>query len=252
MSSYAADAIVLHRSAIGDNDRLIRLFTREHGKVGVVARGVRRAGSKRTGATEIFTHARVLLAPGRNLDVLQQVEVIESFPILRGALDLLARATYLCELWDRFLDEREPADAAFDVLLSALRGLMQTGIQADSAVHAAELRLMAERGYAPELRVCVRCTGLVSGGAFSPALGGVLCRSCRYAARDTSPLCDEAITAMYAWLMGGPERAGEITVSGPAMHEIDRCMRWYVRRHAERDLRSAEFLELLRSATGCA
>src|SRR5579862_3611183 len=98
MPTYTADSLVLHRLNLGENDRILTLYTREHGKLSAVAKGARRATSRLVGATELFTQARVLLATGRSLDILTQCEIRASFPALRNDLERLARATYLCEL----------------------------------------------------------------------------------------------------------------------------------------------------------
>src|SRR5579863_4167977 len=120
MPLYKADAIVLHRTNLGETDKILTLLCRENGKLGAVAKGSRRPGSKLSGATELYTYSRFLLAIGKNLDIVSQCEIRESFPALRGDLALLSRATYLCELTDRLVEEREPNPEVFDMLLSAL------------------------------------------------------------------------------------------------------------------------------------
>src|SRR5437879_4466300 len=120
MPVYKVNGIVLRRSDLGETDRILRLFTRECGRVDTVAKGARRGTSRLSGATELFTHSRMLLATGKTLDIVSQCEIRESFPGLRGDLQRIARATYLCELVDRLLADREPNTEAFDLLLSAL------------------------------------------------------------------------------------------------------------------------------------
>ena len=76
MGVYKAEGVVLRRRVLGEADRVITFYTREHGKVDAAARGVRRGTSRLAGRLEPFTHLRLLLAHGRTLDVVAQAEVV--------------------------------------------------------------------------------------------------------------------------------------------------------------------------------
>src|SRR5581483_4451126 len=109
MPVYKATGLVLHRLNLGETDKILTLYTREHGKLSAVVKGARRPTSRLSGATELFTLSRLLLATGKSLDIVTQCEIRETFPRLRADLDLLARATYFCELLDRLTLERDAA-----------------------------------------------------------------------------------------------------------------------------------------------
>src|SRR2546423_2355136 len=206
MPVYKAQSIVLHRTNLGETDKILTLLTRDSGKVSAVAKGSRRPGSRLSGATELSTHSKMLLAIGRNLDIVSQCEIRESFPALRHDLALMTRATYLCELTDRLVEEREPNQEVFDLLLSALYLLQRAPDRPDIIVHAYELRLLAERGYAPELNDCVRCGEHLGRGrmAFSPSQGGALCAAGRHDAQDAFSVPVEAVELMRALMHAEP------------------------------------------------
>src|SRR5438105_2657604 len=117
---YKAHTIILKRIAVGETDKIVTLFTREHGKLNAIAKGARRATSRLVGGTEPLTYARMLLAVGQNLDVLTQSEVQQAFLELRHDLAKLGHATYLLELTNAALEERQPHPELFDLLLAAL------------------------------------------------------------------------------------------------------------------------------------
>jgi DNA repair protein RecO (recombination protein O) len=248
MPLYKANALVLHRTNLGETDKILTLLCRDSGKLGAVAKGARGPKSKLSGATELFTHSRMLLATGKSLDIVSQSEVRESFPALRDDLALLARATYLCELTDRFIEEREPNQDVFDLLLSALYLLQRCADEPDVIVHAFELRLLTERGYAPHLANCVRCGAetLRARVGFSPSLGGLLCPADRFSVDDTISIAAETVEFMTTLLSGEPHEVVSVRPSAIALRETARCMRWYIRFRAERDLKSAEFVDMLR------
>src|SRR5579871_1222987 len=188
MPAYTATGLVLHRLNLGETDKILTLYTREHGKLSAVAKGARRAGSRLSGATELFTDSRFLLATGKTLDIVTQCEIRESFPALRADLERLARATYFCELLDRLTQERDSLQSAelHDLTLAALALLQRENRYLDGVVHAYELQLLAELGYAPVLDRCVRCGEPLGQRpvGFSPALGGTLCAADRYRVED--------------------------------------------------------------------
>ena len=241
----------MHRIDLGENDRILTLFTREYGKVSAVAKGARRGKSRLSGATDLFTHSRLLLGTGKNLDVISQCEIAHSFPELRLDLERLARATYFCELLDRMTLERDAmtSQELFDLTLSALRLLQRADGYLDGVVHAYELHLLALIGYAPVLDRCVKCGELLERRqiGFSPSLGGTLCNADRYKADDAVSLSLESVETMQNLLAEDSEDLLRLHPTPKAAAEIDRALRWFVRARVDRDLKSADFLDQLRA-----
>src|SRR5437879_9240234 len=95
MPVYKAEGIVIRRANLGEADRLVTLFCLDHGKVTVAARGARKMKSRFVGRLELFSHVRALLAVGRTLDVVSQVEVAATFSMLRQNLDRDRKSTRL-------------------------------------------------------------------------------------------------------------------------------------------------------------
>jgi DNA repair protein RecO (recombination protein O) len=248
MPVYKANAIVLHRFSLGETDRVLTLLTREAGKLSAVAKGSRRPGSRLSGATELFTVGRMLLAVGKSLDIVSQCEIRESFPGIRADLGLLARATYMCELTDRLTEEREPEPELFDLLHSALYLLQRSTDQPDMIVHAYELRALAQRGYEPVLQHCVKCGAQVERGraAFSPSLGGALCAEDRFASQDAIQIAFPTIELLRKLAHADTEQLVTARAGAIPLGEVDQCLRWYIRFRTERELKSAEFLDILR------
>ena len=74
MPTYRDEAIVLRKLDYGEADQIYTLLTRGHGKVGAIAKGVRKTTSRLGPALDLFVRVDVLLATGRNLDVIAQAE----------------------------------------------------------------------------------------------------------------------------------------------------------------------------------
>ena len=81
--SIRTEAIVLRQQVFGEADRILTLLTPDRGKLAAIAKGVRRPSSRKAGHLDLFMRADVLLAIGRNLDIVNQAQAIDSFRFLR-------------------------------------------------------------------------------------------------------------------------------------------------------------------------
>src|SRR5438046_2057787 len=98
---YRTEAVILRRVNVGEADKILTVYTPMRGKLRMVAKGVRRTTSRLGGHVELFTQARLLVAKGRNLDIVTQSEPVSIFRKLREDLNLFAYASYAAELLDR-------------------------------------------------------------------------------------------------------------------------------------------------------
>ena len=89
---YRTSGIVLKRVDLGEADRVLTLYTRDQGKLRAIAKGVRRTTSRSAGHLEPFTLSDLLLAVGRELDVVSQAETIGAFRDVREDLVLTSHA----------------------------------------------------------------------------------------------------------------------------------------------------------------
>ena len=77
MALYRDEAIVIRTQKLGEADRIITLFTREHGRVRAVAKGVRRTKSKFGARLEPASLVDIQLYIGKTFDIVTQVESLE-------------------------------------------------------------------------------------------------------------------------------------------------------------------------------
>lgn len=240
---YRTEAVVLRRSDFGEADRLVVLAT-PGGKRRVIAKGVRKTTSRLAGHIELFTYASMLLAIGRNLDIITQSQAILSFSALRTELPRLSAAYYLAELYDRFTEDEEENPALFQLLVQAYSALDRSA-NPDLLLRAYELRLLHIAGYRPHLHHCVVCQEPLTESAdrFSPTLGGVLCPRDRGADRRALTMGGAAFR-LLRYLQTQPMEAIEVLRLSPEVRgEAEQLLRAYLRQILERDLKSVAFLE---------
>ena len=246
MRTYTASGIVLRRIDLGEKDRILTVFTKEHGKLSAVAKGSRRPGSRLSGASEPFTHSRMFLATGRDLDVLSQADVKESFPNVKAAMASVAHAIYLLELVDRFTEERHPNPELFDTLLSAMY-VLESGTDPEITARYFELHLLGVLGYEPQFDACLRCARPTARErvAFSPSLGGVVCQECGDAPNDAIWVPGAAASYVKALRQAQPHLLKNLNVPPGARRDLARVLKWHIRYRLERDLKSTEFIQVI-------
>jgi DNA repair protein RecO (recombination protein O) len=207
MAAEKATAVVLRTTDFSETSRIATLWTREFGKVRVLAKGGRRLKSNFESALDLLTVCSIVLLrkSSGGLDLLTEARVIKRFPQLRTDLTALYAAYYIAELLSDWTEDYDPHPVLFDEALDALQTvgtIVGQGEKPATGLRLArfELVLLRELGYSPTLERCATCASAVSGPglAFSSAAGGVLCPKCQAGRRERRPLTQEAWQALRA------------------------------------------------------
>jgi DNA repair protein RecO (recombination protein O) len=234
---YRDTGVVLRTYRLGESDRIVVVFTEEHGKVRAVAKGIRKTQSKFGARLEPASHVRLLLHKGRDLDIVNQAELVETPVQLRNDLDRLTQAIAVLEVVDQMSLDREPDPQRYRMLVGVLRTLEQR--PSPLVVPAFFWKLLAAEGVRPELDCCVACgaddEALV---AFDTDQGGVLCRSCRRGV----PLTGDALELMRQVLGGALNSALAAPVT-TATHEVAHLATRSMEHPLERRLRAVAMFE---------
>ncbi len=241
MSVYRDQAIVLRTHKLGEADRIITLFTREHGRIKAVAKGVRRTKSRWGARLEPASHVDLQLYSGRSLDTVTQAVSIENFgDALSADYQRWTIAAAVLEAAERFVShEHEPALAQYGLVVGALKVLAHQTYDPSLILDAYLLRSLAVAGYAPSLTQCSQCDEPGPHKYFSLVGGGSVCSSCKPSAAPTPH--PETLLLMQALLSGDWDRAtdSELRFRREASGLIAAYLQW----HMERGLRSLPLVE---------
>jgi DNA repair protein RecO (recombination protein O) len=207
--SYKTDAVVLRSIRFGEADRVLHLYTAERGRVGAVAKGVRKTKSRFGGRLEPLSHVELMLHQGSGeLQTVTGVQLIRHHQTARDDYYRLNVGLIGAEAMLRLFTEQEQNERAFTALVRFLDVL-------DDSPHAAErptldplalafqLKLLWLSGYLPHLTSCAECgatdTTLVG---YSPRAGGAVCRGCANQTQALS-LSPDGVGGIEA-LLGSP------------------------------------------------
>lgn len=117
--SYKTEAIILARRNVGEADRILTVFSKYHGKLRVVAKGVRRLTSRKRGSLELFNRVVIFLAKGKSLDIITEAETKDNFNQWRGDLLRVGIAYHLAEVVSKLTREGQEHKKVYELLHNA-------------------------------------------------------------------------------------------------------------------------------------
>jgi DNA repair protein RecO (recombination protein O) len=242
-------AVVLRHRRLGDADRIVTLLTPGRGKVDAVAKGALRPRSKLAGHLEPAMHVDVLLAHGRNLDIVTQAQTLDAFAGIHEELERLTTAIYITDLADRFTVEHAEARSLYELVHASLVRLARgDGLQL--VIRWFELQLLAESGFRPEWYECINCRNVVEADAasWSSRSGGVVCRDCRSSHPEAGAIDATTLKVLRAYQDGTYEDAARIRLTPELAARLERVMHELTESVVERELTSQHFVTEARRA----
>lgn len=202
--SYTTEAVVLRSFRLGEADRVLHLYTLDRGRVGAVAKGVRKTKSRFGGRLEPLSHVELVLHQGAGeLHTVTGASLIRAHDRARAEPHRLGVGLIGLEAMLRLYPEQEANERAFVALTRFLDALDDTVPQTsraalDPLALSFQLKLLWLSGYLPHLDACVECgveEGLVG---YLPAAGGAVCRP--DAAQGTIALSPEGLRGIRGLL----------------------------------------------------
>jgi DNA repair protein RecO (recombination protein O) len=219
--TYTTDAVVLRSIRFGEADRVLHLYTADRGRIGAVAKGVRKTKSRFGGRLEPLSHVELLLHQGQGeLQTVTGVQLLRSHQTARDDYYRLSVGLIGAEAMLRLFTEQERNERAFTALTRFLDLLDETPHAAerpavDPLALAFQLKLLWLSGYLPHLKSCAECGTDATLVGYSPRAGGAVCRACASQA-EALALSPDGVGGIEALLanpladavaLGLPERA---------------------------------------------
>jgi DNA repair protein RecO (recombination protein O) len=179
------EAVVLRSFRFAEADRVLHLYSREHGRIGAIAKGIRKTKSRFGARLEPFSHVELLLHRGSGeLGTVTGASLVSSHRRIREDSRRLAVGLVGLEAMLRLFTEQEPNERAFTALIRFLAAVEGTETRVptrptiDPLVLSFQLKLLWLSGYLPHLEDCVECGSQEALVAYLPAAGGAVCAAC--------------------------------------------------------------------------
>ncbi len=244
--SQRVEAVVLRHSDWGEADRLLILYTREMGKIRAIAKGIRKLRSRKAGHVEPFSRVSLQLGRGRDLWIVTQAELLESFQPIHDDLLKTAYAAYVMELLDRFSYEEGPNQVLYQLLVETLQRVSEEQ-DAFIAIRYFEIHLLDILGFRPNFFQCVECGSEIEpqNQYFSAMQGGVRCPKCGPAAGGIS-VSVRALRYLRHYHRSSYQQAARLVPPEAVRPELESLLNHYLTYLLERKLNSPEFIKEIR------
>jgi DNA repair protein RecO (recombination protein O) len=238
------EAVIISHRNYGEADRILRVFTPELGKTTILAKGVRKSGSRKGPHIEPFTHSALVLAKGQNFWILTQADTIQIFSNISGDLYRTGLAAYILELADRLTVDDLPDSSLFRLILDSIKQIDATEDPFLPATYY-ELQLLQATGFKPELFHCVNCGREIiqQNQYFSILQGGVICPLCDHFQQDLLPAYQEVLKYLRYFQRSSFAKIQNLKLSPQNKKELRKILDPYIASITERKLNSPQFIK---------
>lgn len=239
------EGIVIRTIDYGESSKILTLYTREHGKVGIMARGAKKPKSRLAAVSQLFTHGFYLCRfGGQGMAELSQGEILSSYRSLRENLTSTAYAAYMAELLDRLTMDREPNPFLFQLLSLTFRYLDE-GRDPEILCRIFESKMLRLAGITPHLHSCANCGKEKEPYSFSVSSGGLLCPDCSSVDPHAISVTAGTWKLLRLFQIFDLQRLGDIQVKDSTRSQLRHVLHRFMDEHLDFRLKSRSFLEQL-------
>ena len=176
---YDVNGLVLREIPVGENDSWLEILTAPAGRISVYARGVRRYKSRNRDATLPLSYSTFTIQRERaDFLILAEAKRIATYGEVRE-LGKSALSMYIAELLREFALPDQPGERLLRLALNSLHAIANDKYPLRHIKAAFEIRVMADEGYAPDVRACGTCGAVDTDDMFLDVMNGTLvCGPC--------------------------------------------------------------------------
>ena len=245
---YKTEGIVLKSMEYQEADKIVTIYTKDYGKITAIAKGVRKTKSKFGSSLEILTYSIFLIYKGRNLDIVSQTEILESFFSTSKELIKFAFAANCVEVINRLTEEREINIGLFNLLKEALHYLRESN-DPKLLTLSFKWQTMSILGYRPSLNHCCRCNKSVEDQKemyFNIKEGGLVCNNCIAKDKEGCVKVSLYFNKLVRKILITPlSTISNATIPDKKMKELEKITDLYIAYHSEKSFKTDRFLKTL-------
>ncbi|MBI4036738.1 DNA repair protein RecO [Candidatus Daviesbacteria bacterium] len=208
MVAFKTEGIILKRKNYSESDRILTIFSKNRGKITVLAKGVRKITSRRAGNVELLNRVQIFLHQGKNFLILTEATSIDTYPKIKEDLTLSTYAYHIIELMDRLTAENQPNLDLYNDLVEVLNRLSDSPRQI--LIRAFEVRILSNLGF--------------------------------WSTENIADLNKDISDILKVLEKLGWEGISKLTISEKVALELERILRYYIEKVLEGGLRSRQFL----------
>ncbi len=254
MERICVHGLNVKETEVGEHDKIITLVTRELGKITVTAKGVKSLKSRHLVACQPFAYSTFILKKSKKFWYIEESELSECFFGLRGDLDRLSLAAYICDVLCDVSVENQPDGDMLRLTLNTLYAISEKKDVPLSKIKAAfELRCSAQCGFCPDLSSCDLCGCESFREVFLDVMNGrLLCLDCKPRAEKEEAILEgtarlyfmismDVLLAMRYIVSCPMEKFLSFNLDEEGMYLLSKACEGYLINHLEHNFSTLEF-----------
>lgn len=248
--------VVVRCANSGESDRIITVLCAEYGKISILAKGARKAGSRFMASTSLYCYASFTVKKEEKLSFLRETELYDSFFSLRCSLSAVSLAGYVCAVCDDVATQDEAA-ILLRLLLNTLFTLSKGERDRRIVKASFEMTVACICGFTPDLSACCFCGGGHGDTYLDVMNGALICDGCKEklnAEKSTDsgtasvicPLTPTVLAALRYIINADLKRIFSFSVSEAELDTLEKTCEKYLLHHLERTFDALEFYKTVK------
>jgi len=250
MPIQKTDAIVLKTQKLGETSKILTLFTRKFGRIKVVAKGARGLKSRFFGSLEPLNIVAIVFyqKETRDLQLLSQADVIQSFESIKNNLEKYAFSVVVCEIILRSQYAEEVNPYLYKTISDFFAQLDQAAARFDNYFFWFMLKFLQILGFKPRFNECIVCGKKMNNTSikfFSVTDGGGVCMNCTINGKSALPVSPATIHFLVSLELCPIQKISDINGTPLVVKESNFILDKFIKYHIEGldYLRSMKFLD---------
>ncbi len=247
---FQTDGIVLKSIKLNESDKIVTIFSQNYGKIRAIAKGIRKTKSHFGSSMENLTLVKILAFKGKNLNIVSQTEIINSFFSQSRDLNRYGLAIQCAEIVDKISVDEDPNEPIYELFKDTLM-LLKDEENPVLLVESFKWKLFSILGYQPELNKCINCNQYIKKNKhyiFDIQKGGIICTSCQEANNYYQiEITEYGLRLLKRIIDASLGMIHNKKVVQSALYELIKITDRYMSYHFEIENQSKQFLNKLKS-----
>lgn len=235
------EGIVVKSKNYGDTSKILDIFTKDYGIIGVISKGCKSIKSKLRSTSDNLTYATFTIYYKKDkLSILSEASIINNFSNIKKDIEKISYASFLLGLSSQVYKQCEDS-SLYDILINALIKI-NDNFNSLIITNIVELKYLNYLGVMPNLTGCSIC-GNKNVITLSSDKGGYLCSKCRTFEPITS---DKTIKLVRMYSLVDISKISKLDLNKDIVNEVNNFINNYYVRYTGLYLKSKSFLETIK------
>lgn len=233
------EGIIISEVAYGDTSKIVNIFTKEHGIIGVIAKGAKSMKSRLRAVTTKFTYAYFHVYYKKDkLSLLKEVDIIDPLTNIKTDLKLIGYMSYVTELATQVYKQNSDENI-FSLYIEIVKKLNE-GLEPIVLSNILEIKYLDYLGISLNLNSCINCGNKKDIVTVDPDQGGYVCKNC-YRGERIVPLAIIKLLRMY--YLVDIKTITSLNLKDENIGQVNYFLTKYYERYTGLYLKSKDFLE---------